>query len=424
MQYNKTTLKNGLRIITAPMKDTQTTTIFVTVGVGSRYEEEEEAGISHFIEHMIFKGTKKRPNTQVIANELDAIGGTFNAFTGKNRTAYYAKVDAKHFDIALNVISDIFLNSKIETKEINREKGTVLQELSMYKDMPMRTVEDDFERLLYGKQKLGREIIGYKKTITDFKRKDFTDYMDRFYIASDTVICVAGKISEQKVIAQLKKYFAKMKKGKKTEIEKVIEKQIVSKIKIKNKKTDQTHLILGVRTYDHRHKDRYALSLLSSILGGNMSSRLHIQVRERQGLAYYIRTDGEAYQDVGYLMVGAGVEHKNLEKTIKIILRELKKISAYKVSEKELQKAKNYIKGKSVMGLEPSDAVASYLADQEVMKNEILIPDQVFKKIDKVTVNDIQRVAKDIFVSKNLNLAVIGPHKEKEDSILKKLKFS
>ena len=415
MNYKKTIFKNGLRLITAPMKDTQTATVMMMVEVGSRYENDKERGISHFIEHMMFKGTKKRPNTQIIANELDAIGGEFNAFTGKTSTAYYAKSDAKHLDITLDVISDMFLNSKLEIKEIERERGTILQELNMYEDMPMQSVEDVFEGLLYGDQKLGREIIGAKETIQSVKRNDFVDYIKRFYLAEDTVVCVAGKFDENKIIKKIEKIFTAMNRGQKPEFEKVIEKQNAPKIKIKHKKTDQTHLILGVRAYEDDHKDKYVLSLLSIILGGNMSSRIFINVRERQGLAYYVHTGSEAYQEAGYLATFAGVEHKNLTKAVQTILNEYKKVASQKVTEKELQKAKDFIKGKSVMGLESSNSVASFLVGQEVMRGKILTPKDIFKKIDKVTQEDILRVAKDIFKDEKLNLALIGPHKKTKE---------
>lgn len=421
MIYKKTTLKNGIRIITAPMQGTQTATVMVMVGVGSRYEGDKEAGISHFIEHMMFKGTKKRPNTQVIASELDSIGGVFNAFTGKNRTAYYAKADAKHLDKTLDVISDMYLNSKMESKEIKKESGTIIQEINMYEDMPMQSIDDEFENLLYGKQKLGRPIAGYPKTVLGVKRGDFVDYMERYYSANNTVICIAGKINEKKIISQVKKYFSKMKRRERIEFEKVLEKQKSPKIKIKYKKTDQTHLVLGVRAYDNKHKDKYALALLATILGGNMSSRLFASVRERQGLAYYISTNTEQYQDAGYLATQCGVEHKNLGKTIEIILKEYSKTTRQKVSEKELQKAKDYIRGKTVMGMESSDSVAGFLADQETIKDEVLTPEEIFEKLDKVNVEDIKRVAKDIFVPEKLNVAIIGPHKGKEKVILKEM---
>ncbi|MDH4330524.1 MAG: insulinase family protein [Candidatus Moranbacteria bacterium] len=410
MRYTKKKLKNGLRVITAPMKGTETATVLVMVGVGSRYESETEAGLSHFIEHMMFKGTKKRPDTLNIAEELDSIGGEYNAFTSKNRTGYWAKVDATHLDTALDVVADIFLNSKLESKEIEREKGAILQELAMYEDMPMRSIEDTFENLLYGNQKLGREIIGYKKTVSAFKRKNFVDYMNKFYVANDTVVCVAGKIDEKEVIQKIEKYFSKFDGKEKPEFEKVKEDQKSPKIKIKEKKTDQTHLALGVRAYDDNHKDRYVLSVLSTILGGNMSSRMFISIRERQGLAYYVRTGAERYEDAGYLVTNSGVEHKNLSKTIESILSEYKKIASKKIENKELQKAKDYLKGTMVMGLESSDEVASFLTNQEVRKGEILTPEEIFERIDQVSIQDVLRVAKDIFKKENLNLAVIGPH--------------
>ncbi len=413
MKYKKTILKNGLRILTVPMKGTGTATVMIMVGVGSRYEEEREAGLSHFIEHMMFKGTKKRPVPRKIYEELDAIGGTFNAFTDKSQTAYYAKADARHLDTVLDVVSDMFLHSVFKSEEIEREKGTILQELNMYEDLPMRKVEDVFEEVLYGKQKLGRKIIGYKKTIQSFQRQDFLNYLNRFYVANNTVVCVAGKIDEKEVVAKVKQYFSKMKERNFPDFEKAIERQTKPCVKIVNKKTDQTHLVLGVRAYALTHSNRYALGLLSNILGGNMSSRLFIEVREREGLAYSIHSEKESYQDVGYLAVSAGVEHKNLMKTVKIILREFKKISEQKVGAKELKKAKEYIKGKTVMGLEASDAVAGYFIGQEVLENNIETPEEVFSKINQVTAEDILRVAKDIFTPEKLNLAVIGPHKDK-----------
>jgi predicted Zn-dependent peptidase len=412
MKYKKTTLKNGLCVITAPMQGTQTATVAVMIGVGSRYESEREAGLSHFIEHMFFKGTEKRPTTLAISEELDSVGGEFNAFTGKDRTMYYAKVDAKHLGRAMDVVADMYLNSKIEEKEIEKEKGTILQEINMYEDMPMRIVEDVFENLLYAKNSLGRDIAGHKKTVASFRRKDFTDYMKRFYVANDTVISVAGKFDEKKAIGEIKRYFASMGKGKKPGFKKVAEKQTKPQVKIKFKKTDQTHLYLGVRAYHQEHKNRFAASLLGIILGGNMSSRLFIEVREKRGLAYYVGSSMEAFPDCGYFTSRAGVEHKNLELAVKVILEEYKKISAEEVTEKELQKAKDFVKGKSIMGFEESDEVAMFYADQEVRRRKIMTMEEIFAEIDKVGTKDILRVAKEIFQPNKLNLAVVGPHKD------------
>jgi len=411
MNYKKTTLKNGLRILTVPMQGTQTATVLLMVNVGSRFEKENQAGLSHFIEHMFFKGTKKRPTAQSISEELDAVGGEFNAFTSKDKTAFYAKVDAKHINTAFDVLADMFLNSKIEQEEINRESGTILQELSMYEDDPRRTVNDELEKLLYGKDPLGREIIGYKETIANFKRKNFMDYMKEYYVARETIVCVAGRFDEKKIISEAKSYFGNFNKGRENKSNEVIEKQKNPQVRIKFKKTDQTHVIIASRAYRQNHKDRYALSLLSIILGGNMSSRLFIEVRERRGLAYSVHTGVEVYKDCGYIATQAGVEHGKLEKTIDVVLTEYKKIAAEIVSEKELKKAKEYVKGKGVMGFEASEEVAMFFIDQEFHRDRILTLKEVFAKIDAVTVLDIQRVAKDVFQNKKLNCAIIGPHK-------------
>lgn len=422
MQYRKTTLKNGLRIVTVPMKETQTVTVVVMVGVGSRYETEKEAGLSHFIEHMFFKGTDKRPTTLDISTELDAVGGEYNAFTGKDSTGYYAKVDAKHIDTALDVVFDMFLHSKIEQAEINKERGTIIQELNMYEDTPVRNIGDVFENLLYPGNPLGRDIIGYKKTIRAFKRQEFLDYMGRFYRANDTVVCVAGKFQEKDTLEKVKNYFSGMETGAKPKTTPVLDRQKTPQIRIKFKKTDQTHLMLGVRAYNHSHKDRFALAVLSVILGGGMSSRLFIEVREKRGLAYYVRSVTEAFFDVGYFAVGAGVEHRNLELTLETILEEFRKLTREKVGEKELKKAKDFMKGGAVMNMEASDEVAMFFVDQETAQRKIMTLEEKFKLIDKVTAEDVRRVARDIFQKDKLNLAVIGPHRN-SDKLKKMLKL-
>jgi len=280
--------------------------------------------------------------------------------------------------------------------------------------MPMSMVTDVFERLLYTKNPLGRDIIGTKKTISSLNRKTLLAYMHKFYLADNTVLCVAGKFNEKKLISQLNKYFSKIKKGEKSEFKKVIEKQSQSEIKIKFKKSDQTHFVLGLRSLDEDHKDRYILTLMGIILGGNMSRRLFTEVREKKGLAYYIRTGTEYFKGCGYIATQAGVKHSNLELTIKTVLRECRKMTNQKVSVKELQKAKDYISGKKVIGLESSDEMAMFFANQEIRKVKIELPEEVLRKILKVTSEDILRIAKLVFQNKKLNLAIIGPHNNSE----------
>lgn len=410
MNYKKYTLKNGLRIVLAPMHETETATVMIMTGVGSRYETRAENGLAHFLEHMFFKGTTKRPTAMDISKELDAVGAEYNAYTGKDRTGYYAKVEAHHWETALDVVSDIFLNAKIEQEEIDRERGAILQEINMYEDMPMRHLNDLWELHLYGDTPLGWEIVGSKDNIKRFRRADFMKYLARGYVASNVVVGVAGKFDPKKMKREIEKRFAHIRRGRKPNFKRNTVKQAKPGVFLRHKKTDQTHMLLGVRAYDMHHPDRYALSVLATILGGGMSSRLFMAVRERRGLAYSVHTGVESYHEAGYLATQCGVEHENLEKTIEVILDEYKRIASEKIADDELEKAKEYIKGKLAMGLESSDDVVEYLVNQETIKGEIVLPKEKAKLINQVTAADVLRVAKDIFQNKKLNLAVIGPH--------------
>jgi len=412
--YQKSKLKNGLRIILAPMKSTKTVTVLVMVGTGSKNENSKNRGISHFLEHMFFKGTEKRATTLDISKELDKIGGVYNAFTGKEYTGFYAKVSSQHCDVALDVISDMLLNSKFSEKEIKRERRTILEELNMYLDSPMMQVPDLFENLLYKNQPLGYDEIGNKKTIMSVRRKDFLDYYKKYYLNNNIIITIAGNFNEQNIKNNIKKYFKSANKNKTLQQAKTFDKQSKSRILLEYKKTDQTHLCLGVRGYNTNHKDKHILAVLSVIFGGNMSSRLFISVRERNGLAYYIHTSATDYKDVGYFSAQTGVNNEKCLEAIKIILNEFKKVKTEKISIEEIKRAKDYLKGRTNITLESSDAVASFVANQEMDTGKILTPQEKFAKIDTVTADDLQRVANDIFVNHKLNLALIGPFRNKK----------
>lgn len=419
MKYRKITLKNGLRVILAPMNETGTATVLVMTGAGSRYETRKESGLAHFLEHMFFKGTTRRPTAFDISKELDGIGAEYNAFTGKEYTGYYAKVEAHHWDTALDVISDLFLHQKLEQEEIDREKGTILQEINMYEDKPSSRVGEHFDELLYGDHPAGWRILGPKENIRRFKRADFVRFLKKMYTGSNVVVGVAGKFDEKKVLKEIRERFDVLAKGERPSFKRISEKQKTPALFIEKKKTDQTHMLLGVRAYHALHKDRYALSVLSTILGGGMSSRLFIQVRERRGLAYHVSTGIDSFHDAGSLATQVGVEHGNIEKTIAVILDEYRKIANEKVDEEELSRAKEYIKGRLAMGLEGSDDVIEYLVSQEVLREKVTLPQEKVRKIDAVTSDDVLRVAKDIFRNEKLNLAIIGPHEKK--AVLQKL---
>ncbi|OGG86539.1 hypothetical protein A3H15_01120 [Candidatus Kaiserbacteria bacterium RIFCSPLOWO2_12_FULL_50_28] len=414
MKYHTHTLSNGLRIVLVPMPENRTATVIVMSGTGSRYENEHENGLAHFLEHMFFKGTKKRPSARAISEELDTIGSVYNAFTSKERTAYYAKVSSRYLETALDVISDIFLNSTLPQKEIKKERGAIIQEIDMYEDMPMRTVDNVFDALMFGREHpLGRTILGPKENIMRFSRKDFAIYLKRNYTPLNTVVCVAGTFSKKKVLAKIKKDFGGLKHGNPPNFITFSSEQNAARVAIKEKKTDQTNLMIGVPAYPYLHKDEYALAVLSTILGGGMSSRLFLEVREKRGLAYSVHSFVERYPDTGYFGVQAGVEHAKLEKTVKTILAEFKKIKSVKVSNTELGKAKSYMKGNLALSLETSDEIAQFAATSMINLGRIRPLSEILEGIEAVSADDIERVARDILRTEKLNFAVLGPHLDK-----------
>ena len=410
--YKKITLDNGLRVITVPMENANSVTVLILVGTGSKYETKDINGISHFLEHMFFKGTKKRPSTLKVSETLDMVGGEYNAFTSKEVTGFYAKVDKSHYKIAFDWIFDIFLNSKFDANEMEREKGVVIEEMNMYLDTPTAYLGDLWEKLLYGDQPAGWSAIGTKESILSFNREKVVNYYKSHYSPSNVIVCVAGAISSDKIESEVKDYFSGVKKS--PEQQKLIVKEIQSEpeVLLHYKKTDQTHFCLGVRAYDLFDKRRNALALLAVILGGNMSSRLFIKVRERNGLAYSIHTSVDNATDCGYLVTQAGIDHKNLEKSIELILKEYTEMKTKKISVKELQKAKDYLKGATSLSLDASDNQASFYGMQELLEKDISTPEEKFRKINEVTIEEVQEIAKDIFVPEKLNLAIIGPVEE------------
>ena len=406
---------NGLRLVVVPMKSTKTVTVLVLVGTGSRYETKDINGICDFLEDMMLKGTTKRPNAIDISRELDSIGAEYNAFTSKEYTGYYAKSSNENLELITDVVSDIFLNSKLDAEEIEREKGVITEEINMYLDDPPRHVGELFETLLYGDQPSGWNIAGEKEIIQKLTRNNFVNYFDSHYVAKDTIIAVAGNVDKEKVRDELiPKFFKGSRIGDKLDRFPISESQDKPEIIIKYKKTDQTHFILGVRAYDIFSPKKEAAQVLSVILGGGMSSRLFISVRERQGLAYYISSSLDLYTDHGYLGTQSGVNNGKAEKAIETVLKEYKNIKDNLVPEEEIKKAKEFIKGRLVISLEQSDDLASFYANQWLLKDETLTPEEKLSKIMAVTADEVQAVAKEIFKPEKLNLALIGPFEDKE----------
>ena len=415
MNYTKKRLANGMRIITVPMKDNPTTTVLVLVETGSKYENKENNGISHFLEHMCFKGTSKRPSAFDITKELDTIGAQYSAFTGHEYTGYFAKSDYKNLDTILDVVSDMYLNPIFPEKEIEKEKGVIIEEINMYQDFPQRIVSDEFYKLLYGDCPAGRDIAGPKENIQRMKKTDFIDYRNKHYVASATTVVVTGRINEKDIFKKVTKVFKDIGKWKKDGKEKVVEHQKTPQIAVHYKDTDQTHIILGVRTFNTYNKYNPIIRVMDAVLSGGMSSRLFQKLRDEMGICYYVGSDNDTYTDHGFLSVSAGVDSKRVKEAVTTVLAEMNKLKNTLVKSDELNKAKQHLIGGLHLGLESSDSLASYYGGQEVLRMKIKKPEDIVAEINAVTADEIKFIAERIFKNEGLNLAIVGKFKDDKE---------
>jgi predicted Zn-dependent peptidase len=415
MKYNKTVLENGLRLVTIPMKDNPTVTVFVLVEAGSKYEIKEKNGISHFLEHMCFKGTTRRPSNDDISTELDEIGSVYNAFTSQEYTGYYAKAQYAHLDKILDIVSDMYLNPLFPEIEIEKEKGVIIEEINMYEDLPQRKVQNLITELVYGDQPAGWDIAGSKENIKKMSREDFITYRNKFYNSSATTVVVSGNFEEEKVIEKVQEIFSVMPKLEKGIKKKVLEEQNKPAISIFKKETDQTHLVLGVRTFNIYDKREDAMDLLVGILDAGMSSRLYKKLRDEMGVCYYVSAGQDASTDHGFFSISAGVDNKRVKEVISVILAELNKLKTELVSKEELQKTKQNLIGTMYLGLESSDSLAKFYGGQEIMNKVIKNPEEIKAEIEAVTPEQIRALAGDIFIDKGLNLAIVGRFEDKAD---------
>jgi predicted Zn-dependent peptidase len=411
--FERETLPNGLRLLTAPMSHAQSVTCFVMLAAGSRYETADTSGIAHFAEHMFFKGTERRPTARDIAGEIDAIGGEFNAFTSKEYTGYYVKCAAEHRDVALDVLVDMLRHSKFDPEEIEREKGVIVEEMNMYFDTPRDYIGGVYESLLYGDQPLGRDIIGRKETVRGATRETFTDYLGRWYRPSRMVVGLGGQVGEA-VLDRVATLFGDLEDLPAAAGAQPVQSNANGAVKVHSKESDQAHLILGTPSYPLGHPDRYALTLLATVLGGGMSSRLFTEVRERRGLGYYIFGVNHSYTDTGTLYAQAGVDINRIDDAVTTIAEELQRIADERVPPEELEKARNFSKGRFVLQLESPQGTIMFGLRREVLEGHAVEPEEVLAGIEAVTAEDVQRVAQDVIAGNQLRLAVIGPFDDAE----------
>ena len=410
--FERQTLPNGVRVLTAPMPQAQSVSCFVMYAAGSRYERRDESGIAHFAEHMFFKGTERRPSARQIAGEIDAIGGEFNAFTGKELTGYYVKCAAEHREVALDVLVDMLRHSRFEAEEIEREKGVIVEEMNMYFDTPRDYIGGVYESLLYGDQPLGWDIIGRKETVRAATRDTFLGYLDRWYKPDRLVVGVGGKI-EGDLLERLESLLGDLD-GTAPGGPAPLELHENGAVKVHTKASEQAHICLGVRSYPLEHPDRYVLQVLATVLGGGMSSRLFSEVRERRGLAYYVFGTNHSYVEAGSLYSQAGVDINRIDEAVTTIAEQFRRIAEEPVPEDELEKAKSFAKGRFVLQLESPQGLIMYGLRRETLEGRTTEPEEVLAALDAVTAEDVQRVAQAVIAAHDLKLALIGPFDDAE----------
>lgn len=406
--YHKTTLDNGLRLVTSEIPHARSASICVFIGVGSRYEPAAVCGVSHFIEHMLFKGTVKRPTGKEISEEIEGVGGILNAEAGKEMTVYWAKVPHAHFPLAVDVIADLLLNSKFQDDDIDKERRVIVEEINMLMDTPQEWVDVLFDQILWEDQPLGRDIAGTKESVLAMSKADILDFQHTHYSPANAVVSIVGPFSKEIVEEVVQDKLGQWKPSPRSASAPPSMTTSGPRLRLEYKETEQTHLCLGVPGFSYTHPDRYAIDLLNVVLGEGMSSRLFQEIRETRALAYDIQSYAHHYSDVGSSVVYAGVEPKRIDSAIEAILEQLRGLKE-PIPEAELAKAKELWKGHMVLRLEDTRSIASWLGSQELLLNRILTVNEVMEIVDQISSSTVARVANELFNSDRLHLAIVGP---------------
>ena len=405
--YQKTTLDNGLRIITVTMPHTRSVSICIFIGVGSRYETEAEAGVSHFIEHLLFKGTPKRATARAISEAIEGVGGILNGGTDKELTLYWCKVAQPHFELALDVLADMLLHSKFDSQDIEKERQVIIEEINMSKDSPAQRVDMLIDQLLWPEHPLGRDIAGSKESVAAITRQVMLDYQQGQYLPSNTIVTIAGNMQHQEMVTAVNQVIGSWTNQRERSGYLAYKEQPAQRLYVETKDTEQAHLCLALPGLSLFHPKRFTLDLLNVILGEGMGSRLFSEIRDKLGLAYSIHSYVDHFLDSGSVTVSAGVEPKNLLTVIKAILEQLSLLREI-VPESELSKAKELSKGRLLLRMEDSRNVAGWVGGQEILTERILSVDQVISIIDAITADELKQLAQELLVGNQLRLAVVG----------------
>jgi predicted Zn-dependent peptidase len=412
-EYTRTTLDNGLRVITSPMPHTRSVAVSIYVGAGSRYETKPEAGISHFIEHLCFKGTKKRPNSQLISETIDGVGGVLNAATDREYTVYYAKVARPHLDLAVDVLTDLVQSPLFDATEMEKERKVVQEELASVGDSPGQQVDLMLDEMLWPDQPLGWDIGGTEDSVGAITRDMILDYARRQYVPNNMVVSVAGNVQQEEVLELLHDSLGTMDPGVFQSWFPATDGQSAPACRMLSKRTEQTHIALGMQALPLGHPDRYAIDLLSVLFGESMSSRLFMELREHMGLCYDVNSYVSHFLDTGSFGLYAAVDPTNGPKTVAALMGELRRLTAG-IPEEELTKARELAKGRLLLRMEDTRSVSGWLGGQEILTSHIRSAEDVVERLDEVTPEDLTRVVETILKRDRLNLAVVGPHRSEK----------
>lgn len=415
--FNFTALDNGLTILTAPDPKARSMSVAIFLGVGSRFEKKRESGISHFLEHMAFRGTEKYPDKLELAKIVEGFGGRWNGATSKEWTVYWIKAGAKYLSKSLDILGEMVFRPLLRKEDIEVERGVIIEEINMYEDDPQTHVREVIDEVVWPKQPLGRSTAGSRETIKSLKREDFIHYIKTHYVPENVIVGAAGKVDEREFLAEVEKSLGSLEKVETSEVEKVVEAQSIPQVKMIKKKTEQTHFCLNFRAFSFFHPQRYAMDLLSVILGGGFCSRLFQEIREKRGLAYAISASPFHHRDTGAVQIYAGVDNQRVGEAVSATLSEVKKMQKG-ASKEELGIAKEKVKGALALALEDHASYLDWLAKQKLLTPEVLTYEEWRSKIDQVTLEDIEQAANDLLRSDRLNFALIGPGGEEVEDLV------
>ena len=405
-------LENGLRVVVEEMDFMKSCAVSIWVGVGSRYESEANNGISHFIEHMLFKGTQRRKSNQDISAEIEGVGGSINGFTNREVTCYLVKVPAEHFELGIDVLSDMIANSLFLQESIDGERGVVIEEIRMVHDKPDNWVHVLLDQIMWPDQPFGRSIAGSEEVIRSLTREQILDYVEKFYSAGNMVVSVAGRCKGNQVIHSVGKLLSHRQKQAISAPEKAVSQQDKPRVAFENRQTKQTNLAIGFVGYPRLHPDRYVLEMLNVALGWGMSSRLFQEVRVKRGLAYVVGSLYSYYVDTGQFKIYAGVDPGKAAEALKVIIDELSRISASGITETELRKARDFYKGSLQLRLEDTLNLALRMGESSLLTGRVISTEEIIRRVDAVSPSDVKRVAEDVLNMNRMNIAAVGPERD------------